>query len=87
MQGKLFIIGLGSSIGHIGNHFAGGQAAASGADPDVEVFVFTDFKKNRRWRRLAFDQQHFYFIHRHQLISDKTGMFIVSVKRIGNIGR
>jgi len=32
---------------HLGHHFNGGQAAASGADPDIELFLFAELKKNR----------------------------------------
>jgi len=39
------ISGFSASMGHIGKHVTGGQAAASGADPEVELFLFTDFKK------------------------------------------
>ena len=67
--------GTGASIGHIGDHFAGGQAAASRSDPDVEFFLFADFKKNRRRRGLAFHKQNLFITHGNQLIPNKTGMF------------
>jgi hypothetical protein len=56
-------LGFSASIAPIGNHFTGGQVAASGADPDIELFLFHNFMFSKLGFGFSWDPPDFYIWH------------------------